>query len=65
VLFASLEIGKKGRNRINRKNRLIYETQEEIFWLKFSLKILKLLFSTGKITKNISNSAWKKIGKKL
>jgi hypothetical protein len=36
----------------NGKNRLIYETQEDIFWLKFSLKLLKLLFSAGKITKN-------------
>jgi hypothetical protein len=35
----------------NGKNKLIYETQAEIFWLKFSLKLLKILFSAGKITK--------------
>jgi hypothetical protein len=51
IHFASLKIGKKGKNREKWKNRSIYETQEEIFWLKFSLKLLKLLFSAGKITK--------------
>jgi hypothetical protein len=35
----------------NGKNRLIYEAQEVIFSLKFALKLLKLLFSAGKITK--------------
>jgi hypothetical protein len=37
----------------NRKGRLIYETQEEIFWLKFPLELLKLLFSARKIKKKV------------
>jgi hypothetical protein len=54
-----LKIAKRDEIMENVKNRLIYETQEEIFWLKLSLKLLKLWFSAGKITKKkvISNSA--------
>jgi hypothetical protein len=48
VPFASLKIGKKGRKREKWKKKLIYGTQEEVFWLKFSLKLLKLLFLAGK-----------------
>jgi hypothetical protein len=46
--FASLKIDKKGRNCKIEKKRSINETQEELFSLKFLLKLLKSLFS-GKI----------------
>jgi hypothetical protein len=42
---------KRGEIVKNGKNTLLYKTQEEIFWLKCSLKLLKLLFLAGKFTK--------------
>jgi hypothetical protein len=63
-LLLLLKSEKRDKIVKNGKNRLICATQKEIFWLKFSLK---LLFSAGKITKKkvFSNSAWKKWCKKL
>jgi hypothetical protein len=52
VPFASLKIVKNWEQIVkNGKYPLIYETVEEVYWWKFSLKLLKLSFLAGEITK--------------